>query len=586
MRLVRLRANDSGFHPVEFRPGFNLIVAERTQQSTDKDTRNGAGKSTVIELLHFCLGRKRRSGDAPVLDDLRGWSFTLDVELFGSVVSLTRTVDDPKRISIAGITSRWPVEPTWDEKASLFFVSAPELTTVISQDLFGLGSEEAAGPYSPTLGSLLGYFSRRGSEAYSSPFEHHPKQQEWDKQVNVSFLLGLHWQDASAWQQLKDEKKRLDQLEKAARDGVLEDFLGSEGALETERVRLTSEIEEQQARLVAFRVHEDYRSIEVRANELTEELHQLANANFSDRQAIELYRSSADDETVGGVTTAQIREVYEEAGLYFPDSVSTKLQDVSAFHDAVVANRREYLANEIARLERQLASRHSKITELDGQRAELMVVLHTHGALDEFQALQKLIGDARAQLSDVESRIGRLREIADAKRHYRENLRTLEAEAATRYEELRDQRDQAILCFNRDTQALYETPGRLVIDLTQMGFRFSVEIEKSRSTGVEHMKVFCFDLTLMQLWAERSPNPGFLIHDSLLYDGVDERQKALALDLAAREAERIGWQYICAFNTDELPLSLLPEQSPARVEPILTLTDADEAGMLLGRRFD
>ena len=45
-------------------------------------------------------------------------------------------------------------------------------------------------------------------------------------------------------------------------------------------------------------------------------------------------------------------------------------------------------------------------------------------------------------------------------------------------------------------------PGRLVIDLTQMGFRFSVEIEKSRSTGVEHMKVFCFDLTLMQLWGQ------------------------------------------------------------------------------------
>jgi uncharacterized protein YydD (DUF2326 family) len=112
-----------------------------------------------------------------------------------------------------------------------------------------------------------------------------------------------------------------------------------------------------------------------------------------------------------------------------------------------------------------------------------------------------------------------------------------------------------------------------------------VDIEKTRSTGVEHMKIFCFDLTLMQLWGQRTPSPGFLIHDSLLYDGVDERQKALALDLAAREAERLGWQYICSFNTDELPIALLPEDSPARTEPILTLSDASETGMLLGKRF-
>jgi uncharacterized protein YydD (DUF2326 family) len=586
MRLVRLHANDDGFHPVRFRPGFNLIVAERTQESSEKDTRNGAGKSTVIELLHFCLGRKGNAGNVPVVDDLQGWAFTLDVELFGSVVSLTRSVDEPKRIAVAGNTDHWPLQPTWDERAGLFFVSAAELSTVLSLDLFGLGSEDASEKYSPSLGSLLGYFSRRGSTAYSDPFKHFPNQHEWDKQVNVSFLLGLHWQDASEWQQLKDEKKQLDQLEKAAKAGVLKELLGSEGALETERVRFASEVEQQQARLAAFRIHEDYRSIEIDANQLTEELHQLANASFSDRQAIDLYRASAQDETAGDVTTDQIRSVYEEAGLHFPQAISKHLEDVTAFHDAVIANRREYLAGEVARLERRLEARERTIKGLDAKRAERMAVLRTHGALEEFQALQKLLGDARAQLADVEGRIGRLREIADAKRRYRENIRDLEAAAAVRYGELRDQRDQAIRYFNENTQALYETPGRLVIDLTSTGFRFSVDIEKARSTGVEHMKIFCFDLTLLQLWSQRHPNPGFLIHDSLLYDGVDERQKALALDLAAREAERVGWQYVCAFNTDELPLDLLPEHSPARTEPILTLTDASEEGMLLGRRFD
>jgi uncharacterized protein YydD (DUF2326 family) len=487
---------------------------------------------------------------------------------------------------VAGDTDRWPVQPTWDETASMFFISTAELTTVLSEDLFGLGSEAASKKYSPTLGSLLGYFSRRGSSAYTDPFKHSPNQQEWDKQVNVAFLLGLNWEDASEWQRLKDEKKQLDQLEKAAKGGLLKDLLGSEGALETERVRLTAEIEQHEKRLAAFRVHEEYRLIEIEANRLTEELHRMANANFNDRQAIELYRASADDETAGGVTSHQITQVYEEAGLHFPEAVSKRLQEVAAFHDAVIANRRDYLAAEVTRLERRLAGRETRIQQLDGERAGLMAVLQTHGALDEYQALQKLLSDARAQLAEVEAGIARLRQIDEAKRRYRDDLRALEAGARIRYEELRDQRDQAIRYFNENTQALYESPGRLVIDLTSTGFRFSVEIEKARSTGVEHMKIFCFDLTLMQLWSQRHPNPGFLIHDSLLYDGVDERQKALALDLAAKEADRLGWQYICAFNTDELPLALIPAESPARTAPILTLTDASEAGMLLGRRFD
>ena len=200
------------------------------------------------------------------------------------------------------------------------------------------------------------------------------------------------------------------------------ELLGSEGALETEKVRLTADVEQQGRLLEAFRVHEDYKSIETEANRLTEELHQLANANFGDRQAIGLYTATVQDETAGGVTSDQIKEVYEEAGLHFPQAVAKTLDDVAAFHDAVVANRREYLAGEVERLEHRVNSRDQRVQELDATRAELMEVLRTHGALDEFLALQTLLNDARAQLAEVEMRIQQLREIADAKRSYRDGF--------------------------------------------------------------------------------------------------------------------------------------------------------------------
>jgi len=505
------------------------------------------------------------------------------MHLFGQRVALTRRVDDPQRIAVNGDFRSWPVQPTWDAGVSTFFVSAADLRDNIAREFFGLGPAETGVKYSPTVGSLLGYFSRRGRDAYTSPFEHHRRQTGWDTQVNVAFLLDLNWQDAAAWQVLKDEKRVLDGLGRAVKEGILPEYLGTEGALETERVRLAEELSAQEERLAAFRVHESYREIEAEASALTERLHQLSNANFSDRNAIDLYQSASDEEVSPGPSKDQVEGVFEELNLYFPDQVSRRFDQVAEFHRKVVANRREYLRTEIQRLEGAIRGREAEIARLDETRAGRMAVLQSHGALEEFQLLQGLTTDLRGALRDVEARIERLRELTEARRSHADKMRALEAGARQRYEELRPQRDSAIRLFNSNTEALYESPGRLIIDVTSTGFRFGVEIERARSAGVSNMKVFCFDLTLMQLWHSRSPE--FLLHDSLLYDGVDERQKALSLDLAAREADRLRWQYICTFNSDEFPTGLLPADSPACAEPILTLTDATPAGTLLGRKF-
>jgi uncharacterized protein YydD (DUF2326 family) len=64
-------------------------------------------------------------------------------------------------------------------------------------------------------------------------------------------------------------------------------------------------------------------------------------------------------------------------------------------------------------------------------------------------------------------------------------------------------REQAIRRFDAASRALYDAPGRLIIDVTKTGFRFEVEIERSGAQGIESMKVFCFDLVLAQLGALR-----------------------------------------------------------------------------------
>lgn len=65
-------------------------------------------------------------------------------------------------------------------------------------------------------------------------------------------------------------------------------------------------------------------------------------------------------------------------------------------------------------------------------------------------------------------------------------------------------------------------------------------------------------------------------------EGLVERL-ATALELANAEAERLGFQYICKINSDDLPRAELGEGSPVLQKIAIELHDP--AGMLLGVEF-
>lgn len=99
------------------------------------------------------------------------------------------------------------------------------------------------------------------------------------------------------------------------------------------------------------------------------------------------------------------------------------------------------------------------------------------------------------------------------------------------------------------------------------------------------MKILCYDLMLAELWSSRTPSPHMLIHDSLLFDGVDERQIALGLELAERKARECGFQYICTLNSDTIPWKDFSAGFDLRRFVRLTLTDTSAAGSLFGIRY-
>lgn len=579
-----LHCDKNNFKTIEFRKGFNVVLADRTKEATKKDSRNGLGKTTLLEIIHFCLGSSIVKGKGLFGDKLADWTFTLDVDLRGQKCSLNRKgADGNRHVGVEGGWLDWPLTPRMDPKTKEPFFAASDLTELLGWLMFDLAVNTSDGKYTPTFRSLISYFIRKGRDAFSTPFEHHRKQQEWDRQVNNAFLLGLSWEYAQKGQIFKDQEKTLAQLKQAARAGFLPDLLGSIGELETQKVRLEETLSREKERLDSFKVHPEYRTINEKANTLTREIHELANENVSDQRLVEYYESSFQQEEPA--SEDDVIRIYEEAKVLLPELLTKHLGEVREFHQRVIANRKSFLEAEIAKLTKQISEREGRIRTATDDRAGLLTILKNHGALEEYTRLQERHAQAVAELEEIKKRIDNLNKFEKGRSTLRIEQEKLQIEARSDYEERRELRDRAISLFNANSEALYEAPGKLIINVGSTGYKFDVDIERSKSQGIEQMKVFCYDLMLAQLWSTRPTSPGFLIHDSTIFDGVDERQVAHALQIAAESSERFGFQYICCLNSDAVPWKEFTGDFNLRKFVCCELTDAQEDGGLLGIRF-
>jgi uncharacterized protein YydD (DUF2326 family) len=580
LRIRAVRSDHTTFRTVSFEAGFNVIMADKTARSSVKDTRNGVGKSLLVDIIHFCLGAE--FGRSPLaVPQLHDWTFMLDLEIDGHNVTASRNTSRPKAILVSGDTAQLGLPTKVMGREGTSELGTQEWGDHLGRLTFGLIPQDDGVSPKPSFRSLMSYFIRRGKHAFLSPFTHHERMGEDEQRVCNAFLLGLNWHYAQQWHMLKERKRVLNALRRAAKSGLVEPLLGSRGKLEAERVRLAAEVRKTSDALASFKVHPQYDYLETKANSLTSEIHDLANANLRDKRLLEMYQGSSREEDPDD---SSVEEVFREAQLVFPKQVSRRLRDVRQFHRDVVSDRRRFLADEAGRLERTVIARASLIESKTNDRAELLQTLKTHGALSEYTRLQEMHDKRVVDLRDLEKRLSNLKEFESGRSSLKIEQETLHQQALRDLEQRTSAREKAIALFNSNSQALYDAPGNLIVEVDENGYHFDVDIKRSGSTGIESMKVFCYDLTLVQLWSERQPGPGVLIHDSTVFDGVDERQVAHALRRASSEAVARDFQYICALNSDAAPDSRYLDGLDIARHVRVTLTDKVK-GCLLGFRY-
>ena len=574
--IHKIWATDKRFKPVEFEAGLNVVLAERTQNSGDKDTRNGAGKTTLLNIVHFCLGADLHRIDLPK-DEMEEWSFFLLIDLSGQKITAKRSIASPNVIEVDQAINGLSFSPEKSSDGVLSYKNA-DWKRLLGKCLFDLRDDYTT-KYSPSFRGLISYFARRGPDAYTDPFKYFRNQKTYDLQINNAYLLGLNWVNASLAQDIRDRESAVKALESAVKEGISP----SQGELEADRVRIERELSVESESVASFRVHPQYDDLQTKADRLTKEIHRTANELLVIQRKVDRYKASVESEKAP--SSSSVEKLYLEAGIHFSATIKKSLNEAKEFHSTIVQNRKLFLKAEIVQLERELGELEAERKRKTDERAEVMKLLENHGALAEFSLLQGNVSEKRQELENVKSKIADIRDITSRKQEIKGSKIELESKIQRDYEQNRPYWQKAMGLFNDNSLALYEEPGSLIINTTGNGYKLDVVIQKSGSEGVGKMKIFCYDLMLVERMKERK-GVDFLFHDSGIYDGVDSRQRALALQQAHKQATARGFQYICFLNSDMIPADDFHGDFNLDDFVRLRLKDQNPADSVLGFHFE
>jgi uncharacterized protein YydD (DUF2326 family) len=402
-------------------------------------------------------------------------------------------------------------------------------------------------------------------------------------QVNISYLLGLDWQVPRAWEDVRAKERGLRELRKLANSGALGARVGDVAELRTELVVAEGRIENLRRNLDNFTVVERYVELQEEASNLTRNIAELNDQMLLQRRYVAELTESLSNELPPA--PVDVERLYAEAGLVLPEIVVRRFEDVERFHVSIVENRRSYLESERILAEEDILRLVDELSRQDSRRAEVMRLLQSGGALTTFTALQQDLVREEAQAQALRARYEASLALESEKTEATSERQRLRGRLRRDHVERSSRVSEAILKFRELSEALYEgRQGALIIDEGLNGPTFDVRILGERSRGITNMQIFCVDMTLMHMALPQGRAPGFIIHDSHLFDGVDTRQVATALKLAAEAADQGGYQHIVTMNTDTLPSAVDGFDPSPYIVPV-RLTDEHATGGLFGMRF-
>src|ERR1700704_3919065 len=398
--ILSIESSLSTFKTVRFQGGLNVLLADTQPGSTEKQTRNSAGKTSLLEIIHFLMGSNCDKDSLFRTAALIEHTFTGAFIIAGEQFTIQRGGAEPSKIFLlAGGEDRDDLPKRTDKSSGRLFVSNTNWRVFLGHALFAMPGDVNGtafeDPGTPSFRALFAYFvRRRDSGAFLYPERQAEQQQRGDWQVNLSYLLGLGWQIPFQFQKVRGRERTLEELKKAAKGGAFGEVMGTVAELRPQVIVAETRAAKLRTQLANFEVLDSYRDLSRRAAKAKLDMQALG------RESVGLHETLGHLERALAVEAppakTDVQKLYTDSGIELPGIALRRFDEVNQFYDSVVQNRRAHLQHEIAETRRRVAENESSLASLDIERRDLLQTLEGRGALEDFVNLQRELANLEA----------------------------------------------------------------------------------------------------------------------------------------------------------------------------------------------
>lgn len=532
---------------IPFHKGLNLIVDETPSGETL--TGNNVGKTTVLRLVDFCLGRDGSVVFKDPESKREVYQLVKDYLIDNKIIITLTLVDDldnPQR-QIEVSRNFLP------RKESICKINGEDISKIDFENRLGDVIFPSIKVEKPTFRQIIAHNVRYEDTRLNNTLDilnSFTKLEEYE--TLYLFLFGCDYDEGSRREELlaniKSESNYMKRLEKH----------GTKNSYKVALQDIDREIAKLEQKKSSLNINPQLDQDLVELTSVKEELNSISSAITSLRIRRDVIQESINDfnQQRFDVDMVQLQLVYKQAAALIP-TIQHTFEEMVSYHNKMLANRARFIEEEIPALDEKMAHLQTSFASL---REKERYLTEKVTASDTFEELEKVInalneqytrkGEYGAILSQIES-------VEEAMNKFNEDLKNIDDGLFST--DFKSKVDEQLSKFNdifsEISDELYDERYSVKEDVIrnakgQSVYKFSI-IGTNLSSGKKQGEISCFDIAYT-LFADQESIPclHFILNDKkeLMHDN----QLVKLAEIANRE----NIQFVASILEDKLPAEL------------------------------
>lgn len=532
---------------IPFHKGLNLIVDETPSGETL--TGNNVGKTTVLRLVDFCLGRDGSVVFKDPESKREVYQLVKDYLIDNKIIITLTLVDDldnPQR-QIEVSRNFLP------RKESICKINGEDISKIDFENRLGDVIFPSIKVEKPTFRQIIAHNVRYEDTRLNNTLDilnSFTKLEEYE--TLYLFLFGCDYDEGSRREELlaniKSESNYMKRLEKH----------GTKNSYKVALQDIDREIAKLEQKKSSLNINPQLDQDLVELTSVKEELNSISSAITSLRIRRDVIQESINDfnQQRFDVDMVQLQLVYKQAAALIP-TIQHTFEEMVSYHNKMLANRARFIEEEIPALDEKMAQLQTSFASL---REKERYLTEKVTASDTFEELEKVInalneqytrkGEYGAILSQIES-------VEEAMNKFNEDLKNIDDGLFST--DFKSKVDEQLSKFNdifsEISDELYDERYSVKEDVIrnakgQSVYKFSI-IGTNLSSGKKQGEISCFDIAYT-LFADQESIPclHFILNDKkeLMHDN----QLVKLAEIANRE----NIQFVASILEDKLPAEL------------------------------